>query len=421
MNHWTRAALIALRIAVGWHFLYEGLFKIGSDTGATAYSPARYTLQAATGRLHEYFDRAPDAASMTPGAALARADAWYDEIVKTFAIRKPLDEPQKARLGELRDRVKLAVLESVRGGEREPGGPGGVVGFDWEYVHAEVLKIAPEPEPERFTSLGYLQSTAGPFRGLFRALVPDMDGLERLTAERTKYRIHNRYRDILAHFRHAGQPFSPEQERRLALARDQIEAATLAVVGDPAFQSRLADYRALRDRVATDARRLHAAFTRERLDADRKKLDVVAAEMLAYVNEPLAELAAQTQQIATVAQLGTGPFRRPSEPADWIDRAIEWTLVAIGLCLMLGVFTRLAGLAAAAQLAVFYFASPPWPGLPAATLGGHYLYVDRNLIEMCAALVIAAARVEFWKIRRRIPWFSTNSSAASEPTIFATR
>jgi hypothetical protein len=57
---------------------------------------------------------------------------------------------------------------------------------------------------------------------------------------------------------------------------------------------------------------------------------------------------------------------------------------------MLGLFTPYAAIAAAGQLAMFYFASPPWPGLPAASLGGHYMFVDRNLIELVAALVIAA-------------------------------
>jgi uncharacterized membrane protein YphA (DoxX/SURF4 family) len=81
---------------------------------------------------------------------------------------------------------------------------------------------------------------------------------------------------------------------------------------------------------------------------------------------------------------------------------VKWGLTAIGLCLLLGLFTPVAALAAAAQLAMFYFASPPWPGLPAALMGGHYLYVDRNLIELVAVLVVAAvpagqwAGLDFW-------------------------
>ena len=42
MNTPTRILLIALRIAIGWHFLYEGLFKIGGDTTSAPYDTARY-------------------------------------------------------------------------------------------------------------------------------------------------------------------------------------------------------------------------------------------------------------------------------------------------------------------------------------------------------------------------------------------
>jgi uncharacterized membrane protein YphA (DoxX/SURF4 family) len=79
-----------------------------------------------------------------------------------------------------------------------------------------------------------------------------------------------------------------------------------------------------------------------------------------------------------------------------VDRGIKIGLTAIGCCLLLGLFTPLAAVAAALQLGVFYFASPPWPGFLAATLGGHYLYVDRNLIELLAACVIAASGAGKW-------------------------
>jgi len=141
---------------------------------------------------------------------------------------------------------------------------------------------------------------------------------------------------------------------------------------------------------------LDAPFSEERLNAGRKKLDVIAAELTAFVNEPLAELTAQAQSLATVDQMKAGPAPRPT-PQTWLtDWLIKWGLTAMGLCLMLGLFTEVAALAAAAQLAMFYFATPPFPGLPAATMGGHFLYVDRNLIEMIAALLIATAGTGRW-------------------------
>ena len=110
-------------------------------------------------------------------------------------------------------------------------------------------------------------------------------------------------------------------------------------------------------------------FHHERLLADRQKLDAIAADLLAFANEPGDELSVQGQAIATVAQLGRGPIPRPAAPTDWIDRSMKYGLVAIGACLLLGLFTRWAAIAAALQLLVFYVACPPFPGLPGATMG----------------------------------------------------
>ena len=64
----------------------------------------------------------------------------------------------------------------------------------------------------------------------------------------------------------------------------------------------------------------------------------------------------------------------------------------------LGITRRdvLKGLATLPAATAFYLASPPWPHLPAAAVGGHYLYVDRNLIELIAVLLIATAGTGRW-------------------------
>ena len=187
MNRWGKGFLIALRIAVGWHFLYEGVFKIESDKGAVAWDTSWYTLQTSLERLR---------ADPTP----ANADAWHDGIVKAFKARKSLDEGQKARLAYLRDRVKIAIAE------HDPNG----LNFDWDYVRNEVLQIAAAGEGDRFTALGYLQASAGPLRPLFRSLVADVDGLERLDTAAATARIDARCAETLAFFASlAGEELAP--------------------------------------------------------------------------------------------------------------------------------------------------------------------------------------------------------------------
>jgi uncharacterized membrane protein YphA (DoxX/SURF4 family) len=377
MNGWSKGFLVALRIAVGWHFLYEGLWKIQSDTGATAYATSWYPLHSSITRMRD--------GAVSP-------DAWYDEVVKTFKGRnEALAEDQKARLAELRDKVKL----------RTAAGEPGAVTFDWIYVRDAVLQIPAAADAERFTALPFLQAAAGPLRPVFRALVRDIDGLNRLAADSVDRALDRRNTQIARHY-----GFTPGQQAKLSAIRDTLKAEFRATWNDTAVQTRLADYRVVRARVSAGVDE-GAPFARERIAEDRKKLDQIAGELLALANEPGDELAVQAQGIATVAQMSAGPVPRVGAPADWIDRTIKWGLTAIGACLVLGLFTPFAAIAAAVQLAMFYLASPPWPGLPAATLGGHYLYVDRNLIELMAGAVIAAtgsgkwAGLDAYLVRRR--------------------
>ncbi|HEX8984011.1 MAG TPA: hypothetical protein VF767_01215 [Bryobacteraceae bacterium] len=395
MNILTRSFLIALRIVIAWHFLYEGLWKIDSDAGTVAYATSWFTLQSSLAGLRDDLSR---------NAGPARVDLWYDEVVRTFKARnRPLAEDQKARLAELRDKVKLACAA------RQPD----PVNFDWIDVRDGVLKLAAAQEAERFAALPFLQASVGPFRPVFRGLVTDMDGFERLTVASAETALDERYREILDHYRIAGLPFTADQRARLAASRDTLKTAIAATLNDPAFRARLADYRLMRDRERADNGLAAAPFSRERLVAGRARLDAIAGKLLGFVNEPLSELDVQSQTIATVQQLGAGPLSRPGSPSDWIDYVTKWGLTAIGACLLLGLFTPIAAVAAAAQLAMFYLASPPFPGLPAAMLGGHYLYVDRNLIELVAVCVVAVTGtgkwagldgyLEMWIARRRQP------------------
>ncbi|MEP0844190.1 MAG: DoxX family protein [Phycisphaerae bacterium] len=80
------------------------------------------------------------------------------------------------------------------------------------------------------------------------------------------------------------------------------------------------------------------------------------------------------------------------------DMAMMVGLTVIGACLILGLFTRLASLGGAVMLLMFYLAMPPFPGahVPESAAEGHYLFVNKNLIEMLALLMIATSRVGRW-------------------------
>ena len=93
---------------------------------------------------------------------------------------------------------------------------------------------------------------------------------------------------------------------------------------------------------------------------------------------------------------GSGPFapffRRFAEPP-WIgpiDVMVALGLLAVGLSLLLGLFTRIGALGALALLTLFYLAAIPTAGLPQPGAEGAYLFVNKTLIEAAAVFVLLA-------------------------------
>lgn len=88
--------------------------------------------------------------------------------------------------------------------------------------------------------------------------------------------------------------------------------------------------------------------------------------------------------------------------ADWIisdtgilhmvDLLNTWGLAAIGLGLVLGLFTRPAAIAGAALLMLYYLFNPPFiSAATAVPLEGNYLLVNKNLIEAVTLVLIAVS------------------------------
>lgn len=73
----------------------------------------------------------------------------------------------------------------------------------------------------------------------------------------------------------------------------------------------------------------------------------------------------------------------------FVDLLVVWGLVMIGLALFLGIFSRLAGIMGMILVASFYLANPPLITTSYGVVAeGHYLVVNKNLIELAALLTV---------------------------------
>ncbi len=73
-----------------------------------------------------------------------------------------------------------------------------------------------------------------------------------------------------------------------------------------------------------------------------------------------------------------------------VDFLNTWGLIAIGLGLIFGLFTRLASISGALLLLLYYLNNPPFIGLEyLVPTEGNYLVVSKTLIESVALVVLA--------------------------------
>jgi thiosulfate dehydrogenase (quinone) large subunit len=72
----------------------------------------------------------------------------------------------------------------------------------------------------------------------------------------------------------------------------------------------------------------------------------------------------------------------------WLDHLMAWSLLLVGLGLILGLFTQLACAGALALLALFYVSWLPTRGVYEPGTEGNYLLVNKNLVEAAAVAVL---------------------------------
>jgi uncharacterized membrane protein YphA (DoxX/SURF4 family) len=171
---------------------------------------------------------------------------------------------------------------------------------------------------------------------------------------------------------------------------------------DKRRQSEEADNPTDRDEARADAEKLGAELQRvvdEQTAEMRSVLEGKPTDIIPYKDKQPGPGSIKQVQKAEYGPLPE-PIVRPMSQWDrlnWIDFATRWALVVIGVCLLAGLLTRTACVAGALFLLSLYVAMPPFPWLPPNPRAeGHYLYVNKNLIEMLALLALATTRSGRW-------------------------
>ncbi|MCC6420877.1 MAG: DoxX family protein [Gemmataceae bacterium] len=366
MNIGTRIFLVALRLAIGWHFLFEGIDKVQSHLNGPAEGHPLWTseayLRGATGPLAPFFRGQVE------------------------------DDPDRAALDRL-------TLPPVKAGERPQLPP--VLEKEWQAAFARFVKFygvgdakVVQPEVLRAEAVAPLAGFPAniPWHGLAEITRVDLtkapDKLQLLLAQID-----------FAHARDETLAWLQGGEREAERAFSQISGKVKEKTPD-----RIREYREklrqLREIEAYGLQVFGKDVWKKNL-ADLKK-DVAArrTELLADLNRPLVDtLDFIYKQRLTKDQQAKGalPGPEPTNRLALIDGITMWGITAVGVCLILGLFTRTACVVGAGFLLLFYAAMPALPWLPVNPRAeGHYFFINKNIIEALALLTLATTYTGRW-------------------------
>jgi len=372
--------IVALRLAIGWQLLYEGVWKLDTQDTARPWTAAGY-LKNAEGPLRDTFRNmsgGPDDLGWLDYDVVAkRWDAWAAGFKTHYGFSdkqaKSLDRTLNGGYGKLGDRPVYASNELAKL-------PDGI--DDLSAASRVSSKIAWYDAEKKLLYV---------------------DGKRHLTeAERDKLLnvVDGRDDEDSKAFRKAVEQVYARQKRGIGFK----EKLAGALKGNPdllgnedwqrvgqkkEYAAQLARYEKLRDNAETD-------FQWDHLGSDWKKIQTLRAEITGPVKALEKELKESAAKQLTLAQMSLGQPPGPNTVLAWSDLATMWGLTILGVLLIAGLFTRFAAVSAAFMLFSFYLAMPPFPGVPEPPGPEHSLIVNKNLIEVIALLAIAALPTGLW-------------------------
>lgn len=298
------------------------------------------------------------------------------------------------------------------------------VTIGWHFFYEGVWKIS---HADEFSARPFLTQAKGPAADLFYAMVPDLDGRQRLpitTDGEGKPAISpevylNAWQELKQKVVDTYE-LDDEQLKKVEELYVAYEDSVQRYVGeltdrnpDGHRDAILAYFDAL-DRAEKEkaAGNDGAEFQKERswdrmqdlrreVGAWLSDLDAMGESFRLAMWDVLGD---DQKAVGMIPKVVLGPEKMPvplpmvESRSQGLDLAVTYGLAAIGLCLILGFCTRLANLGGAAFLISVLLTQPPWPTVwpPAPEVVGHALVVDKNFVEMVAMLMLATLPVGRW-------------------------
>ena len=366
----TMLFLVLLRLAIGWHFLFEGLHKLDSFVTGETTTSKPWTSAG-------YFREAPGPL------------AW--------AMRQRLGDPDDEALARLTVTPLTANEDPKTAKPYEHAPP--ALKRDWDDLYNRFAQSYGLDEKQRSLAQGKLE---GEESKVYRWLT--------LQAEKDKPKDQQQ----------------SDVQKAMTSVDKTYPSGVLTVDETPA--QRVADYRDKVQEYRDMLDKTDAAFGKDVVGAKRLAAKSEAATMrkslLADLDQKTADLKASLEGVLNPEQQQKAvAWTPPTPPIYWIDAFTAWGLAIIGGCLLIGLLSRLNCVLAAGFLLMTYFASPAWPWLPVPPNNeGNYLFVNKNVIEMFALLALATTASGRWfGVDALIHWIGVALFGPRKPAVAPVR
>jgi len=266
----------------------------------------------------------------------------------------------------------------------------------WHILYEGIWKY----QQQDFSADGYLSMASGPFADDFHyKVMDDFEGRKHLSAEWNIEKA-TKYRDRFVAQMNIEGDAQTKADQRL---EDRKKNFT-DFFADKTNAGLFADYFQQWDKLKEQKAELKkkgggTSFESQRIWEAEQKLRSEARPWLGWVDDQHDGFHNDLRELQPVAEQGK-PLRPSikeifSEPALFVT----YSSIAIGICMIAGLFTRLASLGGGIFLLMIVAAKWEWPGYyapPAHPAQGHSLYITKEFIEMMCCFTLATLPTGRW-------------------------
>ena len=383
------ALLVVLRISIGWHLFYEGLWKLGTQKTATPWTAEGY-LKNSTGPLRTTFRKMTgdenDLKWLDFDSMSAKWDTWRDRFVKHYGIEQKEVDRLRGLLDGPEAGFKVALPELPAGFDFEEAVKGagiakGAIKYDEKSKQLVVdgkLHLLPSEQAKLLEAINNAKAKSdqeASFQNLLKALSTVSKQASKLS-----------YRERLA----AMLKGDPERVGIVQKAKKEGDPDQVVVVGEVKY------YQDLIARYEANYAKAKTKFEWDHLERQWWDLQKTRRTLVGPVQSLEKDLYDEASKLLAPEQLAAGPVPAAVTEMSQINSRTMWSLTIFGLLLILGLFTRLSALGASGLLLLFYMAMPPWPGVQEIPSVEHNLFVNKIFVELMALLAIAAMPSGKW-------------------------